>query len=641
MLIRGTRIVFLRTVAACFMTAWLLFYTFPSFFSLWDQQISDQMHHLRYSLLGKGPVSHHVIHVDIDDTAITRDQFPVNDLSAYARLIRLLGDAYVDAIVFDMIFPRCPPTPACPDLVAATRIGHRVYYPVAVKPGATAPEHTPGIPDKFIWHLATEGKGEAANAHLAFSNFPALNQAATGIGHITCFPDPDGVYRQFPLLFRMTDGYSPAMIFRAVCDLLRVGPDQIRVRFGDSITLTGALFPDGRKGNIRIPIDKQGRMPIPFAGPWRDSFTHFSASELLALEDDPAALDFLAADIEGCLVVVSDVSTGGRDFGPIPIEPVYPLSGIHANVANAILTQWFFVPFSTLQSLLLDAVFALLLLLTAQSYKSKPFLYFSVFSVGVFVCISLLLFLKGNMIGHPARTLMALIFTSISITTIKFMKKEQDRILMKARMEHYFAPTVLKKILKDPARIRMAEKKEITVLFSDIKGFTAWSAARSAETIHQTLNRYFEAMSAIVFTYEGTIDKFIGDGMMVFFGDPVPQSDHALRAVQAACEMQKKVRELRSEWAEDGGMRIHIRIGIHTGEAVVGAMGSLQRLDYTVIGANVNLAQRLESLAPEDGILISEAVRQQIKAAVPVIPCPPVNAKGFPSPIPVYQVKTE
>jgi class 3 adenylate cyclase len=159
--------------------------------------------------------------------------------------------------------------------------------------------------------------------------------------------------------------------------------------------------------------------------------------------------------------------------------------------------------------------------------------------------------------------------------------------------------------------------------------------------IHRTLNRYFAEMAEIVFAHEGTIDKYIGDGLMVFFGDPTPCPDHALQAVRTAQAMQRKTAELRKEWENTGGMPIEIRIGIHTGEMVVGNMGSSARMDYTVIGSNVNLAQRLESSCPPGGILISEQVFRQLNDAVAAQAAGTIQAKGFSEPVSVYTVDIE
>ena len=145
-------------------------------------------------------------------------------------------------------------------------------------------------------------------------------------------------------------------------------------------------------------------------------------------------------------------------------------------------------------------------------------------------------------------------------------------------------------------------------------------------------------MASIAFRYDGYIDKFIGDGMMVVFGDPIARDDHALSAVRAAIEMQKKVRELKQNWSNVNRFPIKIRIGINTGEVTVGNMGSKSRMDYTVLGANVNLAQRLEANAPMEGILISDAVYQKVKDHVQTKPVSELHVKGLTERIIAYEV---
>jgi adenylate cyclase len=148
-------------------------------------------------------------------------------------------------------------------------------------------------------------------------------------------------------------------------------------------------------------------------------------------------------------------------------------------------------------------------------------------------------------------------------------------------------------------------------------------------------------MVDIVFKYEGTVDKFIGDGLMVFFGDPEPQQDHALRCVKAGIEMQKRCREMKVEWERKGLFPLKIRVGINTGDVIVGNMGSARRLSYTVLGAPVNMAQRLESNAPVEGIMISQRTWELVKDHVKTRPLDPIQPKGIAEPIQVYEVIVE
>tara|TARA_B100001964_G_C14059445_1_gene520697 strand:- start:177 stop:749 length:573 start_codon:yes stop_codon:yes gene_type:complete len=187
--------------------------------------------------------------------------------------------------------------------------------------------------------------------------------------------------------------------------------------------------------------------------------------------------------------------------------------------------------------------------------------------------------------------------------------------------------------------LKINEKKVLTILFSDISGFTLWSDTQTPEEIRSTLNEYLEEMSKIVFKYEGTIDKYMGDGLMVFYGDPFEMADQTLCAVKTAIEMQQKTRELKRRWQSQGRLPIKIRIGINRGEAVVGNMGSEKRMDYTVIGSAVNIAQRLEGKAPVEGILIGESVQREVKGLVKTKFYGKVALKGVEEELDVYEVK--
>ena len=179
----------------------------------------------------------------------------------------------------------------------------------------------------------------------------------------------------------------------------------------------------------------------------------------------------------------------------------------------------------------------------------------------------------------------------------------------------------------------------MTVLFSDIKNFSGFTAEMAPDHVQRLLNEYFEAMIDIVFEEGGTIDKFIGDGLMVFFGDPEDQSDHAVRAVRASIAMQQRVGEMKREWEGRGDLPIQIRIGINTCEVMVGNMGSARRMEYTVLGPGVNLAQRLESNAPVSGILVSASTAYHIRHVYSTRPLGPIEVKGFDKPVAVHEVE--
>ncbi len=634
----------LLLILAAFVLSWLLFLLFPGIFETWKLQSNDSLFRLRYSIYGKRPTFPSIVHVDFDDTSARMMDVSIEDKVLYAKIINILTEAYVHSTAFDIVFPRGDNVENDEALVDATYNSDGVYFPIILRPirEGEAVEETDGEYEQLLsqiaWHPSVSTTSREIRATVAFSTFFELAEAAKGIGHITCYPDRDGVFRRFPLLIRVGEAYVPSLSFRMVCDYLDVSPEDIKVAFGKSITLSGARFPDGEQRDAVIPIDSQGRIIINFAGPWHDSFFHYPISKLLEAEEDRGLLDELTDQIEENLVVVSDVSTGGRDIGPIPLENLYPLSGLHVNIINSIIKEDFIGEFTLTQEFLISLLLVALLFGASYRMRGLGFTLSALALLILFVVVSALLFFYRGMLSNMVAPAFAILLTIVAVNVYKYLLEQKEKAFIHAKFENYFAPELLSKILKTPGMLDAVEQKVLTVLFSDIAGFSTWSSTQKPEYIRQTLNQYFEEMASTVFKYEGTINKYIGDGLMVLFGDPLLQEDHALRCVRAATEMQLKTRELKKKWEATGGMPIQIRIGINTGEVVVGNMGSSKRLEYTAIGANVNLAQRLESGAPVGGILIAKSVYEKVKDEIDVKDAGTIQAKGFSEPVEVFEV---
>lgn len=208
-------------------------------------------------------------------------------------------------------------------------------------------------------------------------------------------------------------------------------------------------------------------------------------------------------------------------------------------------------------------------------------------------------------------------------------KSLKEKEAIKGAFSKYVTKNVMDRILEHPDGLKLGgEKRVVTVFFSDIRGFTPMSEVLSAEEVVHLLNEYFTAMTTIIFKYEGTIDKFMGDAIMAVYGAPIEMSDHAERAVLAAIEMSEKMKELQAKWKMEGKREVNIGIGINTGEVVVGNIGSNERMEYTSIGDNVNLTQRLESVAEKGQILISAATYELVKHKVNATMLDPIKVKG-------------
>lgn len=631
-------------VGCAFLLAWALALGAPGFFDIIGLRIMDAQFRLRYRVLGRQPVDPSVVHVDIDDASLRDLPEAVDGTELAARALEVLARCQVSAVVLDMIFVQRESSPGARRLLQGIGSLGEVYCPIVLRPdstGATLSSAEP-IPPQALWGPASGADGlKVPRAAAGFSSFSALLDAARGVGHINSSPDRDGIYRRIPLLLRVPGGFVPSIALRAVCGYLGVTEDRLAVEGGRRIVLRDARYPDGRRRDIRVPVDRDGSLLLNLAGPWADSFPHYPIARILEAGSDEGLLAELRDEMEGDLVVLSDVSSGGKDYGPVPLEEYYPLSGLHANAASSLLRGEFLLPPSAAARLIATVLLAGLLFLVALRLRGAGFLAAAAGVLVLYLVAAAGSFLFLRVVVDVALPVLGGLFAAAAVSASTFLDQEREKAAFRARIEHYFSPPLLKKILDRPVLLEGCEKKVLTVLFSDISGFTTWSSRQAPEDIRRMLNEYFEQMAGIVFSFEGTIDKYIGDGMLAFFGDPVEQQDHAERAARAGIAMQRKVAELRRQWEPEGGMAIAIRVGINTGEVIAGNMGSARRLDYTVIGSNVNLASRLESGARPGQVLVSKATRDALPPSIPVSPAGTISAKGFSDPIEVFTIDVE
>lgn len=631
-------------IASSLILAWVLSLAASSAGRDWNARVDDSLFRLRYVILGPEKIERSIAHVDLTDSVVDELGIVNGDRRDFARLVRVLDGAGVSAILFDIIFPSNGSPQGDAAFAASLAQASTVYLPVIMRtvtlgePGAVAPAREDNAFSSILWHPRVTRKGNPGQAASAVRSYAALSAAAKAMGAINIDPDPDGVYRRMPLVVRYSDGYVPSLALKAAIDILGVDPERVELAFGCYLRLPAAHLPDGSMRTIDIPVDGEGRMIIDYAGPWAKSFPHYSMAKILEAQTDPAVADSLASEMDGAYVIVSDLTTAASDYGAIPLEREYPRSGIHASILNSILSNRFLRDSSWTEDLVLTLAFAALL--WAATWRPKPLAgtLLSLLAWVVLVAAEFCLFLFLGILPRLAGPTLGFVLALVVVNAWRFLQAERDRLHTRARMERYFAPRLLSRILQDKDRLFSAEQKLITILFSDISGFTSWCTTQPPDSVHRTLNEYFEQMSEIVFRNEGTIDKFIGDGLMAFFGDPLPQPDHALRAVRTGIEMQQAVRQLRARWAVQGRMPIHIRVGINSGEVVVGDMGSQRIMAYTAIGSSVNLASRLEGKAPVDGVLVSAPVYHAVKDVVAARFAGRITAKGISEEFETYEI---
>ena len=501
------------------------------------------------------------------------------------------------------------------------------YFDLGRTLGKT-PEVTVPLP-KFGF-IRTRGREEAtillSPASKLTEPLPVFVEAARSLGHVNIAPDDDGTVRRETLAIQYQGKYYASLGLQAARLALGLAEDQM------VLDLRGAV----ELGSIFIPTDVQGRMQLNFAGPGR-TFQHHSAADVLSGAVPPATF-------KDAIIFVGATATGIFDLRVTPFEPIFPGVEIHATSVENILARRFLHRPAWVEVVLFLLILGLPFLLARFLLLVRPL------AGGVMALLVLLglfgigqaLFAMG--IWFPVfYPMLAVAATFVPITVYRALTEERQRLFIKRAFQQYVPARVVDRVVADPKLLRFGgERRDLTILFSDIRSFTTYSEKHDAEVVVEVLREYLTGMVDAVFRYEGTLDKFIGDAVMAIFGAPVPQQDHALRACRTALDMKTELRRLHEKWEAEGKAPFNIGIGLNTGEVIVGNLGSDQRFDYTVIGDPVNLAARLESLNKEfpqaSGILISEYTFDLVKDKVEARHLGNVTVKGKTEPVGVYEL---
>jgi len=434
-----------------------------------------------------------------------------------------------------------------------------------------------------------------------------LSSPQISLGHVNLVLDADGMARRFPPLITYGEksfkGLSYEILKRSGADI----PSESDLYGPERIVYSGP------PGNIR-------RIP----------FYRF-------LEPNPP-------DLSGKLVFIGATAPDLHDEKPTPFVRGTEMPGIEiqANIANMLLSGFSLNPLGTFPSLVWILIAALLpALFFALSRKPWLPLALSIF-VGLVVFAAEIYFFGNGLVINLLHTNAAWILSAGSLVSYRYFREEKEKRELQGAFSKYVSGDVLKEILKNPTAITLGgEEREITVLFSDIRGFTTLSEKTTPKELVRILNKYFTAMTNEILKNHGVLDKYIGDAIMAFWGAPLSDENQADNALLAAKGMVRKLEEVNKELQAAGDPNIAVGIGIYTGPAVVGNMGSEERFDYTAMGDTVNVASRLEGLNKEHGttLIIGESTKEKLKQNYNTESLGAVAVKGRKEPVKVYAVK--
>jgi adenylate cyclase len=471
------------------------------------------------------------------------------------------------------------------------------------------------------------------------ANIPSLanpeNPEKASIGFFNISADQDGVLRRTLLVlpFGRSKDVNDWQMFgslevQAVRLYLGLPTTQLSVDF-NQIGVASINFGD----ELKIKPDYTGHMQINYRGP-RGRYLYKSIADVVTR-------NFVPGTFKGKIVLVGASATGIGDQRSTPYGGIdYPGVEVHANVIDNILHQDFLVRGA--KQALLDILAILFLGIPLGIWMALVQPRWMWFGAGLLVPLAAadyLAFRHGWWLNFtvPAMTLVGNV---VLVSLYRVLVEEKEKRKVRAEFANYLSPEVIRRLLVDP-RLVDPKKTDITVMFSDIRGFTTISEKLDAQELALFLNQYLSDMTRIVFKNNGTLDKYIGDAVMAFWGAPYEEPGHATKACKAALEMMKRVRELQKVWEAEGKPSLEIGIGLNTGVASVGRMGSALRRGYTALGDAVNLSSRLEGSNKDYGthIIVNETTYEGAKDDGFVFrELDLIRVKGKLQPVTIYQL---
>lgn len=496
-------------------------------------------------------------------------------------------------------------------------------------------------------------------------NTAELGHDFSAIGFFNAIQDADGSIRRGQLFARYGDLLLPSLAFSTYLKLkgwvattyyeMDSYNSPPKFKYPNKIEITNS---EGEVVEI-LPVGQDGSLPLKYRG---DAylFPHVSLAEFL--QDSPVLqikvrefdkkenlfkLKKKSVDrkrfIESHSFILGATAVGIYDLRVTPFSHNYPGVETHATFLDNLLNSDFLRNSENEEMYSLGAILlgGLLFSWFLGHARALPSLWATALLFAAIAMADYYFLFKKGLVFAVLLPLLLLVLLYLTLTALKYFTEEKRRKEIKGTFQKYVSPAIVNEVLKDPSHLELGGRKEfMTVFFSDVRGFTSISEKLDPKDLSTLLNRYLTPMTEIVFAHKGTLDKYMGDAIMAFFGAPLPSQDHAESAVRVALEQMNSLKKLQAELTSQGLPSIDIGIGINTGEMSVGNMGSETVRSYTVMGDSVNLASRLEGLNRIYGthILISEFTKKELPPSYITRPIDKVRVKGKNHPVEIFEV---
>jgi len=496
------------------------------------------------------------------------------------------------------------------------------------------------IDSKHTIHVPNYVANKLPSAKRIGNTYVELLTASPGAGAANFPQDEDGIIRRAPTAIHF-DGPNKtylSLTFSAVKNILNIPNDGFKYDFEKHKLHLVDIHGDTVR---QIPIDNQGRMLIKFFGPHK---TFYYIPYMYAFDADMLDPTYW----EGKTAIVGSSLPGLMDLRSVPVQESFPGVEIHANTLHGILENQFMFP-KTIGMNYLGTLLLSLIVGALAGAPKKPFygFIFLIIGAGSWIIFAYSQFLGESVVWEVIRPIVSITLTQLGVFAYTFIILDKDKRFLKNTFGTYISPKLIEQMVEGKTEPKLGGDEDIhTAVFTDIQGFSQFSEQLSPTDLVELLNEYLTEMTNILLDNNGTLDKYIGDAIVAFYGAPVPVKDHAYKACLTAILMQNKLSELRSKWKTEGNRwpnivhQMQMRIGIHTGKMVTGNMGSEHRMNYTMMGDAVNIAARLEASAKQYGIYtqISEETYFAVKDRISVRELDNVRVVGKENPVKTYEL---
>jgi adenylate cyclase len=583
-----------------------------------------------------------IVIIDIDEKSLqTLGQWPWSR-NKVAQIIDNLTDAEVGIIGLDVVFAEADRS--SPSLIAKELNLSVESLPNFDKILARSLENSPTITGfTFNFEQTIESEAPAVNAIFIekgkgenealfeakgiTTNIEILQQSAYSSASFNTVPDSDGVIRYSPLLFSYDGSIYPSLSFEMVRVML--GVKMVDVNYDENGVSSIKL------DELVIPTDEFGRLFVNYRGAGK-SYRYISALDIYNNNFDKEY-------IKGAITLLGASAAGLLDLRATPYDHVFPGVEVHANIIDNIINNNLISSPSYTKGVTIISIFLTVLIISLIISFATPLLSFGLIVgfLGLQAGFYYSMFFEDKLLLNFAYPLIASLMTVFILTFVKVYQENRQKEMISDKFSKKVSPQVAAKLLKNSKDVFSASQMEVTIFFSDIRNFTTISENfDNPKILIDYLNTYMSPMSQIIIEHEGTIDKYIGDAIMAYWNAPMPVKNHADKAVSAAIKQIDALEKLNKELKEKKYPPIEIGIGLHTGEAIVGEMGSEGRSDYTAIGDSINLGSRIEGLCKPYGvkILISQQTKEKLTKKYKLREVDEVQVKGKEESVMLHQV---